>query len=420
MQRGILEIKDIGISSAEDEKVRLTADVLTPDQPERTLYYEVDAAYGECLCMERSDPFVLGLLAYAMLNEYDITCKVPVSEQLYYQLTTYLIPIVSKNVPHYHHIVIRAPLADQDIVSKGGVGTGFSGGVDSYYTVLKHLHPATPSFQLTHLLFANIGALTHISTHANQIFAEKSKRMSVMAAQLGLPLVTVDTNYLDFFGAVTVEKTGGPDALKTCSCVYALRKLFKTYYFGSGMELERFTFSAVDPALYDILTLQTISVNSLWFYSSGAEASRMEKLEYIVDHPIVQKTLTVCADSNCNRCNKCIRTMMELYALKKLDHFADVFDVPDFKQHLATRFATNLARKQEYVDGYNQDTLRMAKQNHVRIPWLTKVLLLGYKPFFALKAALRDNDRVRKLYYRFNLDKKLYGDTAVKQRRTDL
>jgi hypothetical protein len=45
--------------------------------------------------------FLIGILEYAMFMNLDIECLAPVTERLFYQMTTYFIPIVSKNIKHY-------------------------------------------------------------------------------------------------------------------------------------------------------------------------------------------------------------------------------------------------------------------------------------------------------------------------------
>ncbi len=61
-----------------DGQVRLCAD-LTLNGKGTTLWFGVDEAYGEYLCHQRSDAFVMALLPTAMRGGYEIVCETPMS-----------------------------------------------------------------------------------------------------------------------------------------------------------------------------------------------------------------------------------------------------------------------------------------------------------------------------------------------------
>lgn len=152
---------------------------------------------------------------------------------------------------------------------------------------------------------------------------------------MGFPLISVHTNSMEFY-AKGRDELKGPDALKTCACVYVLARLMKIYYFGSTYITKEFTFSTKDPAYYDLLTLQCISSDRLVFYSSGCEGTRSEKTKYICKSQIVQESLSTCITlKNCSVCNKYIRTMIDLYNYGVLDSYKNVYDVEDFKKNIA-------------------------------------------------------------------------------------
>ena len=214
-----------------DEKVRLCSKVKKPSG-DFELYYELPAEYEKYLCTERSDSFVLGILEYAMYLGLDIKCEAPMSESLHYQLCNYGMNILSDNLDCINRIKIDSTYTNEEIKSENAVGTGFSAGVDSFYTVLKHLEPDEGSFKLTHLLIANIGAFTYASTEkTSKLFYKQVETLMPAANELGLPLISVNSNYNDFYldANVKVEhrdyiSAGTP--MKIASCVYALRKLF--------------------------------------------------------------------------------------------------------------------------------------------------------------------------------------------------
>jgi hypothetical protein len=65
----------------------------------------------------------------------------------------------------------------------------------------------------------------------------------------------------------------------------------------------------------------------------GAHLWRTQKLQAIMDHPLVQRHLRVCWEHrspamNCGRCEKCLRTQIILARAGRLERFA-VFDSPE-------------------------------------------------------------------------------------------
>ncbi|WP_319475410.1 hypothetical protein [Marispirochaeta aestuarii] len=115
----------------------------------------------------------------------------------------------------------------------------------------------------------------------------------------------------------------------------ALQKLFSTYYYSSAIKASQFSMNEADAAYYDLLNVHCLSSDSLSFYSSGIEVTRMDKIRYIADIDFVQKNLSVCLSpdqngNNCGKCAKCTRTMAELEVIDKLVNFSRVFNIDSF------------------------------------------------------------------------------------------
>ena len=127
---------------------RLCADLTIGDR-RTTLWFSVDSAQEEYLAPGRADPFVMAALPAAMRGKHEITCEDPMSERLHHQLVNGLIPTLAFAGGLYHLIKITAPLTAKQVPNQGAVGTGFSGGVDSLYTVMKH--GADSEYPLTHI-----------------------------------------------------------------------------------------------------------------------------------------------------------------------------------------------------------------------------------------------------------------------------
>lgn len=373
---------------------------------EKTLFYEVDQKWKQYLTVELSDSFVLALLELAMEKDCDIQYEAPMSETLKYQLERYLIPVYSRKINVFKSIKLIGPVTNAKIETKGAVGTGFSGGVDSFYSVLSHFKDEYTSKKVTHLLLAvNGAAMTGMTEELDQKwFEEEVKRFEPIVSELGLEFIGINSNISLIIPYKTILKGG--DSIVTLSFVHILRKLFGTYYWASTYEADVLSFNDWDGGFMEPFSVPLMNVEGLHFYHSGCEVSRVEKVEYIADYPSVQKALTVCGQPvNCGRCVKCLRTMSELYSIGKLDKFRSVFDVEDYKRHFTTKLARELA-----IDHppFTTDIVKSMKKNGIHIPimvYLKKYLY--FMPYYFFKKKLRNNIFLMKLYYGYGLDERL-------------
>lgn len=347
----------------------------------KTLWYEVESKYEECLCTERIDAFLVALLPFAMLENLDIHSKGYVSEKLLYQLKTIMIPSYSNNTKEFHSIDIDAKCDGRILKSKNGVATALSCGIDSYYTVLKHIAPEMEGFKLTHLTYFNI--MNHTQW---KVYGEDSSRdfsnarrdyVKKAAKEIGLELVYVDSNFDIFYHDFELLATF---SFRYFGTVLALQKLFKIYYWSSGFTFAQFEISCDDLALSDLLAVQCVSNENTTFYSTGSEVSRIEKIAYISDFAETYKFLNVCWINlyNCtDRCEKCKRTILALYALGKLDHYKEVFDVEKVYKNINEYLGHLLVmRIKESHQKYYRDVYDCFRKRGIKIPLKAKILTI--------------------------------------------
>lgn len=307
------------------------------------LYYEVDEKYAQYLCDDRADAFLTGLLHSAMYNNQDIVCNCGVSERLLFQLTTYYIVTLSDNMPDMSAIHVEAvPL--EEVEGGNAVGTGNSGGVDSFYTMLKYNKENFGNMGLTHVIFNNISTNDVDETRIRSLFQSDMVEKEAVTKQLGYEFIGLYTNLYAFYKQPGIFNHYF--ALQYASAIYALKKLFGVFYFSSTFQVNMFSIDPkkiVSSARFDIFSLDCVSSKYLKFYSAGLEVERLGKMEYIVDNEIVQKHMQVCAIEqsfggyekniklNCGHCHKCGRTIAIYYAWGVLDKYEDSIDQSYFK-----------------------------------------------------------------------------------------
>ncbi len=418
LHKGRIDIGEPYIKEMENGKTRLCADVKVNDEPQ-TLYFEVDDCWAKYLVTEVSDSFVLGIIERAMKNSWDISFAAPMSEDLYYSLTTYMIPVYARNFNMFHEIDLNGETTNDIPQSEKRAGTGFSAGVDSFYSVLKHMgNEKCPEHNVTPLLLAlNGAASTGVSEKIDAEWLENSRnKFKPYADKLGLGLVCVGGN-IDLF--YVGDRCINGETITTAAFVYALQKLFGIYYWASAYQAEIFYLGNESAGGFaEDIAVPYVSTRAISFYHSGSETNRIGKERFISDNTVAQQGLTVCGElnaKNCGRCGKCIRTMAELNAIGKLDEFKDAFPVDEYRRHFVRRLAEELA-----VDHkpFTTDILVSMRENHVRIPLMSRVLsVIYYRPVNFMEQRLKNKLWARKLYYKFDLDEKWKGRKHTEEER---
>jgi len=329
-------------------KARLICDILV-DEKKKEIFLEVDLGYGKYLCTERADAYLIVLFYYAMRNGHDIVCDSPVTEDLYYQITEYLIPVlIEKGRGILKNITINCQTAS-NIENAGAVVTGLTCGVDSFHAILNNLNSKYRSRRLTHLIIMSLADSYKKKGNYEMISNKLYEKARIVSEKLELPLVEINSNIRELFPIPpmhTLIRTFG---------IYALQKLFSVYYFASGFPIWTFNINdsiTTDSARYDLFLCKELSTKNLTIYSEGAQRNRYDKLEYIVDNDIVKKNLHVCIEDyiNCGECSKCIRTMCALDCMDKLYDYKNVFDVEKYYNNID--YYLN-----KVIDLYNQEDI---------------------------------------------------------------
>lgn len=321
------------------------------------LWFAVPVEYKDYLCAERGDAFVVAMLWYAMITCSDIESVAPLSEKMVFHITRYLIPALCTDENGYRRIKIKAPTTSEPYKNIGGVGTGMSCGVDSFYTMHEYTREDTPmKYRLTHLSYFNMGAIFHPNRsekkeYTLKEFYETTDRMSEekrenarqVAERAGMPLVYVKSNLDSDYYRGAYGHTG---VYRNCAMALSLQGLFSIYYNSSGGWPGYFDLTLTEGSQhYEALLCQCLSTESLSFILSDY-ATRSEKTKTIADDKLAQKYLDVCFCFNsCGKCSKCIRTLVTLDLIGKVDQFGEIFDVEYFKRHKAEAYFEILKTK---------------------------------------------------------------------------
>jgi len=322
--------------------IRLSSDLIIDGKP-FTLYVETEEQWGDqWFVTERADPFLVGVLFYAMKNNHDIICESPVTSELLYNLETQLIPTLSRHDADAHRVKITADHIDTPLENAGAVGTGVSMGLDCFHTLATQLDSPYQNLRLTHLLSFSSGTFGGYYHKTGWSYAQAilSAHQQELSREVGLPIIKLSSN----LPSLVKDRLDQYATYMMALMVMSLGKLFGTYFYSSsGWDYSTFTVvpnsKFFDCAHYDLLTLNSISFRGgTRFYSEGGEKDRVGKFERIMDYPLAQEYLQSCLTEsfNCGVCAKCRRNLLTLDAIggkEALAKFARVYDIPFYWEH---------------------------------------------------------------------------------------
>ncbi|MGM0551524.1 MAG: hypothetical protein ACQESW_10620 [Bacteroidota bacterium] len=367
-----------------DGRVFLEAPVEVENQ-QRTLWFAVDRKYCEYLTPERLDAFLVGLLPAAMQRGEDIYVKGPVSERLYYHITRLFMKVLMLVIPDLKPIKIFAEELDPgQLIGRGKIiGTGFSGGIDSFCLLAEHLagRGAPRGYEVQQLVYNHVGPPEVAVANQWQV-----KKLHRAAKDMDMPLLEIESN-LDEFLSISFILSYVP---RNLAAILAIQKMFYRYLFASSYSY----YNLYIGPCHDIghchgVCLPLLSTENIEFVSSGEQYTRVEKTKIVSEFPPSYRALDICAnyernyEKNCSYCQKCLRTLYTLELLGKLDLYKEIFDVPAY--HKAKNgYIEQLIQSNEH---YELEIKALAKELHQRFPFPAR--LFGHTPFYQLKREAR-------------------------------
>jgi hypothetical protein len=273
-----------------------------------------------CCSESPLDPSPEALLSLALLPAMragvDLDLSGPASARLMSALPS-ISAILTAWIPRLEPVAVRGlvPTAKQRAGS-GRVGVFFSGGLDSFYTFLKHRD------EITDLIFVRGFDVAHTRT---ELLSVISNSLEEVAKNFGVGVVQVETNLRDVI--LRLVPWGPAHGPALVGVGHLLAPAFERIYIPSA-----YTYADLFPWGTHPLLDPLWSSEVLEFIHDGCEADRVAKAEFVGSFEVALRNLRVCSRShegarNCGSCEKCIRTMINLEAIGKLGE-CTVFDAP--------------------------------------------------------------------------------------------
>jgi hypothetical protein len=206
----------------------------------------------------------------------------------------------------------RAAVSVDGLADRGerrdAVACFFSGGVDSFYSALTHRD------EISHLVFVH-GFDIPLAERDHRSTASRSAR--TVATELGRSLIEVETDLRSFSDPFVSWEIYHGAALATVALLLGDR--FGTVFIPATHAVRDLAPWGSHPDLDPLWSTETTRLEH-----DGAEATRVEKAAYLARHEIAMRELRVCWQNeegayNCGRCEKCLRTMINLTAVGALE-----------------------------------------------------------------------------------------------------
>lgn len=283
-----------------------------------------------------ADAFLVGMLPIAMRLGEDIRVEGPVSEPLAFGLETWQAAVATWYPDFFRRVTIRYDrFADRaDDARPGAVGCCFSGGLDSWHAIWRHLPAQQPlkAYQLTHALMIN-GFDQVDDSRTEGASQNMFDAYAPILGGLSVELVMVSTNLRSFRAAAFERKhlvrTFGSALL---ACAHALGRKFGRFAVPASAS---YAWDDLWPDGSHHVLDHMLGTDQLQIVRAGGDVSRSRKIEEVADIPEVQQSLRVCFRDpefdpetgqvlNCGECEKCIRTITALDMVGKLDAFTSL------------------------------------------------------------------------------------------------
>ena len=353
------------------------------------LWYTTDEKWGDYFCPEVADAFVLPMILRAVKTHQDIIVESSMSEKLFYNLNHSVLYAVTRAYEKKYgkqqegDVKLECGNLVMDNYCPKGIGTGCSLGVDSFSVLKQHFFngDCPSSYRITHLTLFNAGAFGSRDVEgARKSFYEEAKKIQTFADTINLPLVWVDSNTRSFFPELNFNWCA---SYLNMSIVLSMQKLWKTYLYASAYPVDSFVWEINDEGYYAPFLLPQLSTESTSLVLAQMNMNRSDKVLYISDDKMVQKSLYVCLKEqirnnpnaknkyygdflNCGQCSKCLRTMMQLEILGVLNDFCGIFDLKEWPNRKKYYIGEVIANKDN--DFFMHDLYESMMKNHYEIP----------------------------------------------------
>ncbi len=284
--------------------IRIASSVVGKNGVPRELYFDISGIDSKFITSDASC-FIPALLPLAMSRGENLEIEGSVSPKILIGQQKFQNQIAQWE-KSLQKVAVKADSSDWTMKKGKKIGLFFSGGVDSFYTFLKNRRYKKDTITDFILIWG-----FDIPLKDTKFFSLVKKRIINVSRLAGVNLIIVETN-LKELASNQVEwqwQVGGSLA----AIALILQNYFRVVYIASATSKEDTAPFGSHPLLDPLWSTQHLKI-----VHEADGCSRLERVgSYIAKSPLALRNLRVCwkqvkGKYNCGRCEKCLRTMMEL------------------------------------------------------------------------------------------------------------
>jgi hypothetical protein len=261
-----------------------------------------------------ASPFAAALLLPSMKQGEDLIIEGSISGQLYQGMHAIMQEVLTWDIG-LRPINIQAAALVADPPRPQRSASFFSGGVDSFYTYLKHKTDPAESNRIGSFILVNGFDIDRRNT---RLWDRTLENIRFIAAADGVELIVVRSNIQSLIEPILLWDYAHGGCLAAVGLF--LRGGFHRIYIPSTHSVAEQIPWGSNLALDGHWSTETMT-----FVHDGTEATRLEKVvSQIARSPLALEHLRVCFENepgayNCGKCDKCLRTMINLYVAGALE-----------------------------------------------------------------------------------------------------
>jgi hypothetical protein len=306
-----MEVRDVRVTDSPlgKDRARLRAEVRYETGGVRSEEYWFDVPRAHAVDLSTSaNPWVACLLPLVAHTGETLRIGLPVDRALLANADR-IMRIWRAWYPALAGGSIQADAADSASDTSTRAAAFFSGGVDSFFTVLRRRDLAPPSERAPIDDLITVWGFD-IPLERADAFAKLRDRHARIARDLGKHFIDVATNLRSTRWREAQWSYLAHGAGLAGVALSLGRRFHTVYVAGSG------SYRIDRPWGSHVLTDPLFSSGRTAIVFDGAAYLRTEKIEYLAQCPAALRGLRVCyelaSDENCGVCNKCLRTMVTL------------------------------------------------------------------------------------------------------------
>ena len=304
-------------SSIASGRVRLEAQVACDDKtiPTEVYWYDVPEKYAEYLS-ESGNPWLACLIPLAVNLGEPLRISRPVDRALYANIHE-LMQIWKCWYPHLQPVPVEAEIIDRPLQRPGATAALFSGGVDAWFTLLRHGKDSGRADRIPIDDLLCVWGLDISLANADD-FRAMHNRLAQATSGFEVTFVDIATNLHETKWWKRADWGRLAHGCGLASIALALEKRYARLLVPSTHRYDDLVPWGSHPLTDPLLSTETTRI-----IHDGAAYSRVEKTELLTQCDAALNSLQVCWETkcyrNCEACGKCYRTMITLMLLGALE-----------------------------------------------------------------------------------------------------